>query len=1093
MSISDLSVNRPVLASVFSLLIVLVGLISFTRLPIREYPDIDAPIVTVTTVYPGANAEVIESELTNVIEEELTSISGIKSLISNSRDQVSSVVVEFELSKNIDTAAQDVREKVSRIASKLPDNADDPQIAKAEADASPIMWILIKSDERDLLELSEYVDSNIKDYFQTIDGVSKVIFGGEKRKSIQVLLDPQKLAYHGLSVLDLEKAMRDNNLELPGGLIESKNTEFSVKVDATLKTVEAYANLIVKQTPTGVIRLSDVSDIKEGAENDRSFVRFNGEKGFGLGVVKQSKANTIKISDEVHKRIKELKTKIPKDISMEVGFDSAKFIKYSIEDLFFTVLFSSLLVIIIIFLFLRNLRSTLIPAISIPISIIGVMGGLAVLGFTINLMTLLGLVIAIGIVVDDSIIVLENVYRKIEEGYDPKVAAKEGTKEITLAVMATTLVLIVIFLPVAFLKGLSGRLLSEFAFSLCFATLISAFVALTLAPMLCSKILRHNGTVAKRTSSRLRRTNDRSVLEVHEDHEDDENAEIGVRQQYHIRKTFIGNILGAIGDFYDFIENTYVSSIPFCLRHKRLIVILSAISCSLISAAMFTYIPKDFIPNEDRGNFLTLIQTRTGTNLDYLDKQMRKAENILNKIPEMDTIISVAAFGRDGPGKVNQGIMINRLIPWDERSKNVFAIAGPLFETFRSIPEAFVLPIFPSSGPETGFGSLPIEIVLKSQNIDFLSKLSKKILAEANSLPRLIFSKSDLSFNKPELEVRIDRDKAQKLGVNMREIARSLQILFASDDLTEFNLKGENYKVIARLPKYEKDEIRKLGEVPIKTESGQLIALSNLIEVTPKVGVEEWNHLNRRRSVSIQAVPVPGVPASEGLRDLEKLIFKIVAESPDKPVDFEIDYKGVSREEKESNTALYITFAIALLFAYLFLAGQFESFRSPLVILFTVPLAITGGLLGLAIFQLSPLITKTAIALGAPFWIQFVIPQFNNISINIYSQIGIVMLIGLASKNGILLVEFIDQQREKMPVYDAIQAACRLRLRPILMTALATVLGILPIALATGIGSQSRQSLGVVIVAGMLFSTFLTLFIIPCLYAWIGRKDLKGE
>lgn len=1060
MSISDLSVNRPVLASVFSLLIVLVGLISFTRLPIREYPDIDAPIVTVTTVYPGANAEVIESELTNVIEEELTSISGIKSLISNSRDQVSSVVVEFELSKNIDTAAQDVREKVSRIASKLPDNANDPQIAKAEADASPIMWILIKSDERDLLELSEYVDSNIKDYFQTIDGVSKVIFGGEKRKSIQVLLDPQKLAYHGLSVLDLEKAMRDNNLELPGGLIESKNTEFSVKVDATLKTVEAYANLIVKRTPTGVIRLSDVADIKEGAENDRSFVRFNGEKGFGLGVVKQSKANTIQISDEVHKRIKELKTKIPKDISMEVGFDSAKFIKYSIEDLFFTVLFSSILVIIIIFLFLRNLRSTLIPAISIPISIIGVMGGLAVLGFTINLMTLLGLVIAIGIVVDDSIIVLENVYRKIEEGYDPKVAAKEGTKEITLAVMATTLVLIVIFLPVAFLKGLSGRLLSEFAFSLCFATLISAFVALTLAPMLCSKILRrHNGTVAKRASS---------------------------------RKTFIGKILGAIGDFYDFIENTYVNSIPFCLRHKRLIVILSAISCSLISAAMFTYIPKDFIPNEDRGNFLTLIQTRTGTNLDYLDKQMRKAENILNKIPEMDTIISVAAFGRDGPGKVNQGIMINRLIPWDERSKNVFAIAGPLFDTFRSIPEAFVLPIFPSSGPETGFGSLPIEIVLKSQNIDFLSKLSKKILAEANSLPRLIFSKSDLSFNKPELEVRIDRDKAQKLGVNMREIARSLQILFASDDLTEFNLKGENYKVIARLPKYEKDEIRKLGEVPIKTESGQLIALSNLIEVTPKVGVEEWNHLNRRRSVSIQAAPVPGVPASEGLRDLEKLIFKIVAESPDKPVDFEIDYKGVSREEKESNTALYITFAIALLFAYLFLAGQFESFRSPLVILFTVPLAITGGLLGLGLFQLSPLITKTAISLGAPFWIQFVIPQFNNISINIYSQIGIVMLIGLASKNGILLVEFIDQQREKMPVYDAIQAACRLRLRPILMTALATVLGILPIALATGIGSQSRQSLGVVIVAGMLFSTFLTLFIIPCLYAWIGRKEVHG-
>ncbi len=1061
MSISDISVNRPVLATVFSLIILLIGIISFTKLPVREYPDIDAPVVTVTTVYPGANAEVIESEVTNIIEEELTSISGIKSLNSNSRDQVSSVVVEFELSKNIDVAAQDVREKVSRIASKLPDDANDPQIAKAEADASPIMWILVKSNKRSLLELSEYVDTNIKDYFQTIDGVSKVIFGGEKRKSIQVFLDPQKLAYHALSITDLERAMRDNNLELPGGLIESKNTEFSVKVDATLKSVEAYENLVIKETDLGVIRLKDVAQIREGAENDRSFVRFNGQQGFGLGVVKQSKANTVKISDEVHLRIKELKTKIPADINLEVGFDSAKFIKYSIEDLFFTVAFSSLLVIIIIFLFLGNLRSTLIPALSIPVSIIGVMGGLAVLGFTINLMTLLGLVIAIGIVVDDSIIVLENVYRKIEEGYDPKLAAKEGTNEITLAVMATTLVLIVIFLPVAFLKGLSGRLLSEFAFSLCFATLISAFVALTLAPMLCSKILRHKPNLNIDTTK--------------------------------TRKTFISKFFGFIMGFYTYLENAYINSIPFCLRHKRLIVISSAISCAAICTFLFLSIPKDFIPNEDRGNFLTLIQTRTGTSLDYLDKQMRKAENILTAIPEMDTVIAVAAFGRDGPGKVNQGIMINRLVPWDERSKNVFAIAGPLCDTFSSIPEAFVLPIFPSSGPETGFGSLPIEIVLKSQNIDFLAKISKQILAEANGLPRLIFSKSDLSFNKPELEVRIDRDKAQKLGISMREIARSLQILFASDDITEFNLKGENYKVIARLPRYEKDEIRKLGEIPIKTADGSLVALSNLIEVTPKVGVEEWNHLNRRRSVSIQAAPVPGVPASEGLRDLEKLIFKIVDEAKDKPVDFEIDYKGVSREEKDSNVALYITFAIALMFAYLFLAGQFESLSSPLVILFTVPLAITGGLLGLALFQLFPLITKTAIALGAPFWIQFVIPQFNNISINIYSQIGIVMLIGLASKNGILLVEFIDQQRQHMPVYDAIQAACRLRLRPILMTALATVLGILPIALATGIGSQSRQSLGVVIVAGMLFSTFLTLFIIPCLYAWIGRKDAKGE
>ncbi|NQY81172.1 MAG: efflux RND transporter permease subunit [Candidatus Caenarcaniphilales bacterium] len=1056
MTISDLSIKRPVLATVFSLLIVLTGLIAFFKLPVREYPDIDAPVVTVTTVYPGANATVVESEVTNIIEEELTSIEGIRNITSTSRDQVSQVIVEFKLSKNIDIGSQDVREKIARIEFQLPDNTDKPKIAKAEADASPILWVMVKSTEKNLLDLADYVEKNIKDYFQTIDGVSKVIFGGERRKSIQIFIDTKRLAYYDLTVTDVDRALKANNIELPGGLIESQKQEYSVRVDAKLKTLESYSEMIVARKDHSIIKLKDIADVRMGAENDRGFVRFNGERGFGLGIVRQSKANTVKISDEVHKRIEELNGKLSDDINLKVGYDAAKFIRFSIQDLYSTVIFSSLLVLFIIFIFLRNLRSTLIPGVAIPVSLIGVMGGLTILGFTINLMTLLGLIIAVGIVVDDSIVVLENIYRKIEEGYDPKTAASEGTKEITLAVIATTLVLISIFLPVGFMSGLTGRLLSEFAFSLCFATIISSFVALTLAPMLCSKILRSSSD----------------------------------RNQAQKKNTFFRGLYNLSENFFKGLENNYAASIAGTLKFRWIITISSLVISVVVAVFLFQNSPKDFIPNEDRGSFLTILQTRRGSNLNYLDEQIRKAENMLTKIPEVETVISVAAFGRDAPGKVTTGIVINRLVDWDQRSKDVFAIAGPLFAKFQEIPEAFVLPIFPKSGPDSGFGSLPIQIVLKSQDIDFLSNFSEKILTEANRLPRLIFSKSDLSFDKPELDLKINRDKARELGVSMQEISRTLEILFSGDDLTEFNLEGENYKVIAKLAKDEKQEIRKLGEIGVRSESGSLIPLSNLISVKPKVGVEEWNHYNRRRSVTIEAAPIPGVPPSEGLADLEKLILDMVDKQENLPLDFEIDYKGTSKEEKDSNVALYYTFFIALIFAYLFLAGQFESFKNPIVIMSTVPLAITGALLGVAFFTLFPLLTQFAISKGAPFWIQFVIPQFKNISINIYSQIGIIMLIGMASKNGILLVEFIEQLKDKMPLDKAIEEACRLRLRPILMTAFSTVIGIMPIALALGVGSQSRQSLGVVIVSGMIFSTLLTLYVVPSTYAIFNRKKV---
>jgi hydrophobe/amphiphile efflux-1 (HAE1) family protein len=1054
MSLSKLSVERPVLTTVFSLIIILVGVIAFIKLPVREYPDIDAPVVTVTTIYPGANPSVIESEVTNIIEEELTSIDGIKSITSVSREQVSSITIEFSLERSIDLAAQDVREKVARVKFRLPENTEDSVISKAEADAQPIMWLLVKSNKRNLLELSEYVDVNIKDYFQTINGVSKVIFGGEKRKSIQILIDPKQLAYYNLDILDLQNTLRNNNIELPGGRILGENQEYSIKIDAKLKTVEEYKDLIIQSNAKGMIRLRDVAQVVLGPEEDRSFVRFDGEQGFGLGIVRQSKANTVKISDAVRKQVAYLQKRLPEDIDIQVGFDAAKFIRLSLKDLYYTIAFSTLLVLIIIFVFLRNLKSTLVPAVSIPVSLIGVMGGLQILGFTVNLMTLLGLIIAVGIVVDDSIVVLENIYRKVEEGVPPKQAAIEGTKEVTIAVIATTLVLISIFLPVGFMTGITGRLLSEFAFSLCFATGISSFVALTMAPMLSSKLLKNLVVVSDESANR-----------------------------HVVKKTFISRMLDKISNSLAKLEASYEKRVTGTLKKSKLVVILSLTISIFIIVIGFKIVPQDFIPDEDRGSFLTIVQTRRGSNIDYLDEQLRKAENILKKIPEVETSIAVAAFGLDAPGEVTSGIIINRLTDWSKRAKSVFAIVGPLYPQFgNGIPEAFALPIIPKSGPSNGFGSLPVQIVLKSQDFDYLINLSAEILKKTASMPSLIFSKSDLAVDKPEIHVNIDRDKALKLGLTMQSIARTLEILFTGDDLTEFNESGEEYKVIARLPRRLKNTPDKILELAVKNNQGELIQLSSVLTLSEQIGIQTYNHYNRRRAVTIEAAPRPGITPASALAEIEAVINKLVEKSANKPIDFELDYKGTSKDLKENNLAIYISFVIALMFAYLFLAGQFESFKNPLVIMTTVPLALAGAVIGILVFMIFPLLTFGAISLGAPFWIRYVIPQFSNISLNIYSQVGMIMLIGMASKNGILMVEFIDQLKRTLPLKDAVISACKLRLRPILMTAFSTILGILPIALALGVGSQSRQALGIVIVFGMLFSTILTLFVVPSLY-----------
>lgn len=1024
-----------------SLLIVFCGLLAFTKLPIREYPDIDPPIVTITTVYPGANSKVIESEITDLLESEISGIEGLRSVVSSSRDQVSIIVAEFKLNRDINNAAQDIRDKISRVRAKLPISSKEPVIAKADADAQPIMWIAVKSKKRSLIELSDYAERELKDYFQNIDGVSKVILGGERRRAIQVLVDPKKLAYYGLSIIDIESSLKTNNIELPAGSIVSPSKEFSINFDAKLRDTKAYSQIIIRRSRYGAIKLADVAQIVEGAENDQSFVRFNGQQGLGLGIIRQSKSNTVKISDQVKLLIKDLKTKLPSDIELVIGYDAAQFIKLSLEELYSTILFSTILVLLVIYAFLGNIRSTLIPAIAIPISLVGVMFGLQLCNFSINLMTLLGLIVAIGIVVDDSIIVLENVYRYLEEGMEPELAARKGTEEITLAVIATTLVLVSIFLPIGFMSGIVGRLLSEFAFALCFATLISAFVSLTLAPMLCAKIIQ-----AKNSNSKI---------------------------------LWLERIINQIQIYYSQLLQS-------AIKYKKNLILLGVFGSLLGIIICFALLPRDFLPDEDRGNFLVVFKSPRASNLDVLDRQMRKVEKILADIPELATSISVGAFGRDAPGKLTEGVMIARLKDWSDRKRKVFGIVGPLYPQFAQMPEVFTLPILPKSGPDSGFGSQPIQLVLKTNDLDFLSRFSIQVVEESKKLSTIMFARSNLSLDKPELSVHVDRDKALALGVSPLEISRSLELLFAGSDVSEFNQGGENYKVQVQVPKTERDNLQKIGEFAIRNNSGRLVQLSNLIRVDRSIGAEEINHHNRKKSATIEASPGLGSTPSRGLDDLEKLVRKLISKDKNLPRDFEIDYLGTSKETKDSDLALYFGFVIALLFAYLFLAAQFESFTSPLVIMLTVPLALFGALLGLLLFQVFPFVTQSLIAFGAPSWIQYVIPQFKNISINVYSQIGMIMLIGMATKNGILLVEFINKQLELgVEIREAVITAARLRLRPILMTSLSTILGVLPIALAMGVGTESRQSLGLAIVFGMGLSTILTLFVIPCFYLWV--------
>jgi hydrophobe/amphiphile efflux-1 (HAE1) family protein len=1029
MFLSDVSVRRPVLAIVVSILLILFGLMGLSRLSVREYPDIDPPLVSVSTVYPGANPEVVESTITEPLEEELTSIEGIKTLTSKSQEQLSSIIIEFELDRDVDVAAQDVRDRVSRARGRLPNDIEEPIVTKQDSDAQAILWISLYGDDYSPLQISDYAERYIKDQLQTVAGVGRVIIGGRREYAMRLWLEPEKMAAHQVTALDVRDALADNNVEIPSGRIEGEEREFTVRTQGQMKRPEAFNRMIVKEVDGMAVRIEDIGWAEIGARDDRSLVRFNGIPAVGLGIVKQSKANTIDVAHGVKEKLKEIRKTLPKGLNMEAAYDSSLFIEKSVEEVKETLYIAGFLVVLVIFIFLRNLRSTFIPAVAIPVSIVATFGIMYALGYTINILTLLGLTIAIGLVVDDTIVVLENIYRHIEEGEPPFEAALKGTREIGFAVLATTFVLVAVFIPLAFMTGTTGRLFSEFAIVVAGSVLISGFVSLTLAPALCGKMLKP--ITAKQTP----------------------HPEAPARG--------ITRWLDGFNKTIDSLRQTYSVSLAWAMQHRPLVVFEVAVLCFL-SLAAFNFLPKEFLPLEDRSQVFTVVSAPEGATLEYTDKAVRQAEAIYRAQPEVNKFFSVIALSAEGVGAVNSGFIFVTLVPKNERERKQQTVVEAIFPMMFGIPEAFVFPINPPSGPTRGAGK-PFQMVIQGFDINELAEVTQKIVAKANEIPGMIQVDTDLKLNKPQLEVTINRDKASELGVTIRDIATTMQILLGGRDLSTFQLNSKRYDVMVQMPKQFRMTPEQLDSIYVPGAKGQLVPLSNVVNTYEAVAPQSFNHYSRLRAATIDAVLLPFLSMGDAISKMEKIAHE------EMPVNMRIEWAGESREFLLTQSASNYVFWIAILVVFLVLAAQFESFIHPLIILVTVPLAICGAILSL---------------------------YFTSSSLNIYSIIGMILLVGLVTKNGILIVENANQQLEADPLLSARDAAIRaaeIRFRPILMTSLATIIALVPVALGYGAGGESRQPLGIAIVGGMLVSTFFTLYVIPMVYDWVNRRLRKNQ
>lgn len=994
-----------------SLVIILFGMIGFSYLGVREFPSVDPPVISVSTTYVGANADIIESQITEPLEEAINGIQGIRTITSTSREGRSNISVEFELGIDLEAAANDVRNKVSGAQNRLPPDVNPPVVEKADADSSPIMFLTVMSDKRDPLELSRITENIFKERLQTIPGISSVQIWGQKRYSMRLWMDPIKLASLKLAPSDILQAVNRENVELPSGRVEGQNTELTVRTMGRLTTVEDFDNLIIKESGDQVVRFRDVGYAQLYPENERTVLRRDGVPGVALAVVAQPGANNIDIAERLYKKLDQIKRDLPADITYQMSYDSTKYILASIAEVQETILIAFILVLSIIFVFLRDWRTTLIPVVTIPISLIGAFFIMYLLGFTINVLTLLGIVLAIGLVVDDAIVVLENIYTKVEEGEDPVNAAKRGTTEIYFAVISTTVAVVAVFLPVIFLQGLTGRLFREFGLVVASSVVISSFVSLTLTPMMSSKLLKRRE-----------------------------------------KQTWLYN---ATEPFFIWLTNGYSGMLRSFMKLRWMAFVIIAAAGGLIYY-FGSILPSELAPMEDRSEFRLQAQAPEGATFEYMDSYVRELTSFVQQeVPEYQGLVSVTAPGFGGSG-VNSGFVRVILKDPAERTRSQQSIVD---EVTRKVRKYSGVRTFVSQAQTIGDrrGGFPVQFVIQAAELEKLKVVLPEFMAKASASPKFSFVDLDLKFNKPEINININREKARNLGVNIIDIAQTLQLGLSGTRFGYFIMDGKQYQIIGQVERINRDEPLDLKTLYVKNRRGELVQLDNLVTMQESSNPPQLYRFNRYSSAKVSAQLANGVALGEGIKEMERIAAEVLDETYTTSLD------GASRQFVESSSTIYQAFFIALAIIYLVLAGQFESFKDPFIIMFTVPLALAGALLSLWYF---------------------------NQTLNIFSQIGIIMLIGLVTKNGILIVEFANQRKEQgMNRLDAVMDAAESRFRPIIMTSLSTILGILPIALALGAGSESRVSMGLAVIGGMLFATVLTLFIIPAIYSYFSSKQ----
>jgi multidrug efflux pump len=1015
MFLSEISIRRPVLATVFSMLLVVFGVISFGSLPVREYPDIDPPVVSVESRYPGAAAAVVETRVTQIIEDAISGIEGIRSIDSKSRDGISDVTVEFYLDRDLEAAVNDIRDRISRILDDLPEEADPPEIFKVDSNSSVIMWLNLVSDRMDGLELTDYAERYLVDRFSVLDGVARVWVGGARRYAMRIWLDRQAMAAQEVTVADVEQALREQNVELPAGRVESVRKEFTVRVTRLFNTAKDFEGLVIRRGDDGhLVRLRDFATVKQGAEDDRSVLRGNRIPMVGLGIVRQSKANTLDVAHAVRREAVKVNETLPEGMQLIQSYDTSVFIEASILEVYKTLAITAVLVVGVLFLFLGNLRATIVPAVTVPVSLIAAFSVLATLGFSINLLTLLALILAIGMVVDDAIVVLENIFRRIQLGEPPLLAAIKGARQVGFAVVATTLVLVAVFVPITFMKGNTGRLFSEFAISLAAAVCLSSLVALTLSPMMCSRILKLKSST---TSSKHYR--------------------LGLLQQT-IAKSY-GSFLARL------MQRKWIAALVFS-------IILASIPF------LYNLINKEYTPLEDRGAFFVIADGPEGAGFDKSLEMMERMEDVLMQLYENGEATRVllrlpASFSSTNEVNSVRGIVV--LSQWSERTRSMQEIMADVNRKLAAMPGYRAFSIA-RRGLGGGTGK-PVEFVLGGSDYDELARWRDILIERAEENKGLLNLESDYKENKPQLEVIIDKDRAADLGVSIAQIGRTLETMLGFRKVTTYIDRGEEYDVILEGINEQKLTPTDIRNIYVRSETGrgELIPLTGLVSLREFADSAAKNRFNRLRAITLTATLQDGYLLGDALSYLETITRDELGSAP------VIDFKGQSREFVDASRELAFAFGLSLLVVFLVLAAQFESFVHPLTIMLTVPLAVAGALGGL---------------------------YLAGSSLNVYSEVGILMLIGLAAKNGILIVEFANQLRNRgKSVSQAILESAQTRLRPVLMTSVSTAIGAVPLVLASGAGAESRFTIGIVIISGVVLSTVLTLFLVPLTYSFLAR------